>query len=95
MPRLMRRWYGDMRGMQKLTGYLGLTAVARALAGVAWLILFPAARRGWTRQTIARCLGLGSLFWAGQRSERIARLAALAVPLLDVPVVFFLSSSSP
>ncbi|HLY37443.1 MAG TPA: adenylate/guanylate cyclase domain-containing protein [Candidatus Binatia bacterium] len=32
----------------------------------------------------------GSLFWAGQRSERIARLAALAIPLLDMPVVFFL-----
>src|SRR5262252_9361852 len=29
------------------------------------------------------------VFWAGRRSSRVARLANLTIPLIDVPMVFF------
>jgi len=35
----------------------------------------------------------GSILWSGGRSERVARVAALGIPLLDMPAVFLLQWS--
>src|SRR2546423_1116018 len=43
-------------------GTMLLLAWRFTLAGVAWMILFPAARRGWSRASLINALSLGLLF---------------------------------
>jgi adenylate cyclase len=56
------------------------------------LLLFEASREwvvgpSWTLMG-AWWIGAGLCLWAGRRSERLARLGALAVPLVDMPMLF-------
>lgn len=48
---------------------------------------------GWRRNLellIAHWALAGLVLWASRRSDRVARLASLAIPLLDMPLVFFM-----
>jgi drug/metabolite transporter (DMT)-like permease len=69
-------------------------------AGVLWIMLFPAARRGWTWRSLRRSLCLGLLLWAGQTVQMLGldrtseavnafltSLTVVFVPLLMVLLV--------
>lgn len=52
-------------------GPLFLLAWRFTLAGVLWLICFPAARQGWTWATLRRAGLLGGLLWLGQTLQML------------------------
>jgi drug/metabolite transporter (DMT)-like permease len=83
-----------------LFGPILLLAWRFVTAGVLWLALFPAARRGWSWLSVKRSLLLGLLLWAGQTVQMLGldrtseavnafltSLTVVFVPLLMVVVV--------
>jgi drug/metabolite transporter (DMT)-like permease len=54
-----------------LLGPILLLAWRFAAAGVLWLLVVPAARRGWTWLSVKRSLLLGLLLWAGQTVQML------------------------
>jgi drug/metabolite transporter (DMT)-like permease len=54
-----------------LLGPLVLLAWRFTLAGLLWLCLFPAARRGWTWCSVGRSGLLGGLLWLGQTLQML------------------------
>jgi drug/metabolite transporter (DMT)-like permease len=83
-----------------LLGPILLLAWRFTAAGVLWLILFPAARRGLSWATVGRSVLLGVLLWAGQTVQMLGldrtseavnafltSLTVVFVPLLMVVVV--------
>jgi drug/metabolite transporter (DMT)-like permease len=83
-----------------LLGPILLLAWRFTAAGVLWLVLFPAARRGWSWSSLGRSVLLGVLLWAGQTmqvlgldrtseavSAFLTSLTVVFVPLLMVAVV--------
>ncbi|HEX9866977.1 MAG TPA: DMT family transporter [Candidatus Tectomicrobia bacterium] len=83
-----------------LLGPILLLAWRFTAAGVLWLALFPAARRGWSWPSLGRSVLLGMLLWAGQTVQMLGldrtseavnafltSLTVVFVPLLMVVVV--------
>jgi drug/metabolite transporter (DMT)-like permease len=54
-----------------LLGPLLLLAWRFTLAGLLWLLVFPAARRGWTWPSLGRAVLLGGLLWVGQTLQML------------------------
>jgi drug/metabolite transporter (DMT)-like permease len=52
-------------------GPIWLLSLRFALAGVLWMILFPAARRGWTLKSVGRAAIAGSLLAAGLMTQHL------------------------
>jgi drug/metabolite transporter (DMT)-like permease len=83
-----------------LLGPILLLAWRFTAAGVLWLMLFPAARRGWTLPSVGRSVFLGLLLWAGQTVQMLGldrtseavnafltSLTVIFVPLLMVVII--------
>jgi drug/metabolite transporter (DMT)-like permease len=83
-----------------LLGPILLLAWRFTAAGVLWLVLFPAARRGWSWPSLGRSVLLGVLLWAGQTVQMLGldrtseavnafltSLTVVFVPLLMMAVV--------
>jgi drug/metabolite transporter (DMT)-like permease len=74
-----------------LVGPLLLLAWRFTMAGVLWLALFPAARRGWTWASGRRSVLLGLLLWAGQTAQMLGldrTSEAVSAFLTSLTVVF-------
>lgn len=83
-----------------LLGPILLLAWRFTAAGVLWLLIFPAARQGWTWRSCRRSAVLGALLWAGQTVQMLGldrtseavnafltSLTVVFVPLLMVVIV--------
>ncbi len=83
-----------------LLGPILLLAWRFTTAGLLWLLIFPAARQGWTWQSFRRVVVLGALLWAGQTVQMLGldrtseavnafltSLTVVFVPLLMVVIV--------
>jgi drug/metabolite transporter (DMT)-like permease len=83
-----------------LLGPILLLAWRFTTAGLLWLLVFPAARQGWTGRSLARVVVLGLLLWAGQTVQMLGldrtseavnafltSLTVVFVPLLMVVIV--------
>jgi drug/metabolite transporter (DMT)-like permease len=84
-------------------GVLMLLGWRFTLAGAAWLILFPAARRGWTRQSLGRAAALGTLFTAAMiiqqmgltRTTEAVNAFLTSLSILFVPLILSLIFRKP
>jgi drug/metabolite transporter (DMT)-like permease len=83
-----------------LLGPILLLAWRFTAAGLLWLLIFPAARQGWTGRSFGRSVVLGALLWAGQTVQMLGldrtseavnafltSLTVVFVPLLMVAIV--------
>jgi drug/metabolite transporter (DMT)-like permease len=83
-----------------LLGPILLLAWRFTAAGLLWLLIFPAARQGWTGRSLGRAVALGALLWAGQTVQMLGldrtseavnafltSLTVVFVPLLMVLIV--------
>ena len=65
--------------------------------GLTLFMAFVVGRRDWARNPWSLWFAYWAIaaviFWRGRHSERIARLATLAIPLVDMPIVFLLQRS--
>lgn len=79
------------RGQHAMLGPLLFLAARFTLAGVVWTALVPAARRGWTRASLARSLILGTLLAAGMALQHLSldRTSPAVAAFLTALVVVF------
>src|SRR5438874_838106 len=89
IAQFMLERYDDSLGPRLLIGW------RFAIAGVLWLAIFPAARRGWSWRSVGRAIALGTLFAAAMVAQQmgldrtteavsafLTSLSILFVPLL-------------
>src|SRR5215510_14450638 len=78
-----------------LLGPILLLAWRFTASGLLWLLIFPAARQGWTWPSVGRSVLLGLLLWAGQtfqmlgldRTSEAVRAFLTSLTVIFVPVL--------
>src|SRR6266446_1348571 len=70
----------------------------QGVSAVFGLVLVLQVTRGWVAPPLpliyAYWVAALAVWWAGRRSVRIARIGGLSIALIDMPVVFFLMSTT-
>jgi adenylate cyclase len=76
-----------------LLRFVGVSAFYALALFAAFVLRDPSWRHNNWTLFAAYWPAAGAIFWFGGRSETVARIAALGIPLLDMPVVFLLQWS--